>query len=68
MPLYAFKCTNCDTEFEKLMSIRQRYDGETDIVCPECGCIENTPILNKTSFSLKGGGWYKDGYTSPKLK
>lgn len=65
MPLYAFKCTDCGSEFEKLMSVKQKCDSETVIFCPECGCPENKALLSRTSFSLKGGGWYKDGYSKP---
>jgi len=47
------------------MSLKDKSDHRTQIFCPECGCGENTPLLNKTSFALKGGGWYKDGYSKP---
>ena len=62
MPIYSFKCINCDTEFEKIMSLSQKLDDKTTIPCPKCGSEENTPLISKTSFSLKGGGLYKDGY------
>ena len=35
----------------------------SEVECPECGCSEVTPLMPHTSFSLKGKGWYKDGYT-----
>ena len=62
MPIYQYRCTNCDTEFTKFMSIREKYSKVTQIFCPACGSIEHTPMISKTSFSLKGKGWYKDGY------
>ena len=63
MPMYRYKCTNCDHEFEKLMKLRGKSSDKIPVDCPECGCSENTPMINKTTFSLKGGGWYKDGYS-----
>lgn len=31
--------------------------------CPKCGKIAKR-IISQTSFTLKGGGWYKDGYST----
>jgi putative FmdB family regulatory protein len=62
MPLYRYQCNSCGAEFEKLMSINEKYDGKTEVACPECQSIDHTPLISKTSFSLRGGGWYKDGY------
>ena len=35
-------------------------------VCPRCKKREVEKLLSTTAFQLKGGGWYKDGYTSSK--
>lgn len=35
MPLYDYKCTSCDFEFEKLLSIT-RCDEPVSIECPSC--------------------------------
>ena len=37
-----------------------------DVECPDCGCLDVTRVVSRTNFSLKGGGWYKDGYTKGK--
>ena len=70
MPIYRYKCSSCIIEFEKIMSMRMAEATKKrlnkDIQCPECGCSEITPLLPHTSFSLKGGGWYKDGYEKDK--
>ena len=63
MPLYRYRCENCEIEFTKLMTLKEREDKNAHVFCPECGCSENTPLISKTSFSLKGKGWYRDGYT-----
>ena len=68
MPLYRYQCKNCKAEFTKLMTFRERENKNTQIFCPECGSDENTPLINRTSFSLKGKGWYKDGYKSKEEK
>ena len=62
MPLYRYRCINCEIDFEKIMSITEKCDDKTQVLCPSCGSIEVIPLLSKTSFSLKGEGWYKDGY------
>jgi predicted nucleic acid-binding Zn ribbon protein len=33
--------------------------------CPECGASEVKKQVSAAAFSLKGGGWYKDGYSGP---
>ena len=63
LPLYRYKCENCETEFEKLISMKDRYSKEVEIICPNCGSSNVQSIIHKPSFSLKGGGWYSDGYT-----
>jgi putative FmdB family regulatory protein len=57
MPIYEYECVSCHHHFENFQ--RSKSDEVTD--CPKCGSdIERKMSL--TSFSLKGGGWYKDGY------
>lgn len=64
MPNYLYRCSNCDARFEKFMSIQEKCDPNTQISCPSCGSDEVTSLISKTSFSLKGKGWYKDGYSN----
>lgn len=59
MPIYEYRCNKCSKEFELI----QKITDEPASKCPDCGGkIER--LVSATSFSLKGGGWYKDGYTS----
>ena len=44
------------------MTIDQKMSENNAVLCPTCGSSENSPLLSKTTFSLKGRGWYKDGY------
>ena len=53
MPLYEYKCSNCQHQFELLQS----FSADKNQECPECGSVANR-LLSLGSFILKGGGWY----------
>ena len=41
--------------------------SDTDLrMCSKCGCGMKRDFSKNSSFKLKGGGWYKDGYQKPK--
>ncbi|MBI4197267.1 MAG: zinc ribbon domain-containing protein [Deltaproteobacteria bacterium] len=61
MPLYAYQCEACKKEHEVI----QKFSDSPLKKCPFCGGRLNKK-LTATSFQLKGGGWYKDGYSSVK--
>jgi len=57
MPIYEYKCKSCGKNFETMQKI-----SEPPIApCPKCGSTADR-MISMTSFTLKGGGWYKDGY------
>jgi len=56
MPLIDFKCSNCGKDREVLLK-----DPNGQIKC-ECGILMTKQISN-ANFSLKGSGWFKDGYS-----
>jgi putative FmdB family regulatory protein len=58
MPIYEYSCDACDHVFELL----QRVGAEPPEACPDCGEPRVRKLVSSTSFVLKGGGWYKDGY------
>ena len=59
MPTYEYKCNDCGHLFEK----EQKITAKPIKKCPKCeGTVER--LISATAFSLKGGGWYKDGYAS----
>ncbi len=62
MPIYEFTCSSCEKELELILKVSQA-NLET---CPECGAEGLKKKASKTSFTLKGGGWYKDGYSKDK--
>lgn len=61
MPIYEYKCKACGNEFE----YRQRISDPPMSECESCGGgLEK--LISRSSFLLKGSGWYKDLYSSPK--
>jgi len=64
MPIYEYQCEDCEHIEEVL---QKGTDGFYFLGkgCPNCGSTGNMiRILSKSSFQLKGTGWYKDGYSS----
>lgn len=64
MPLYEYGCDACGHTLE----IQQKLADAPLATCPSCGKDELHKLISATSFVLKGGGWYKDGYGSLKDK
>lgn len=60
MPIYEFVCEKCGRIVERLQKVT---DPPPD-ACPECGG-KMAKIMSRNSFQLKGGGWYRDLYSSP---
>ena len=57
MPIYEFKCDSCGTVTERL----QKMDDAPLKKCPKCGGkVEK--IFSRSSFQLKGSGWYVTDY------
>ena len=63
MPVYEYQCADCQRHFEELQKVSDKPLKK----CKICGG-KVTRLISQTSFSLKGGGWYKDGYSSAKPK
>src|SRR5512135_2549405 len=61
MPIYEYGCKACHPEFE----YEQRMSDPEKTVCEACGG-ELERLISRTAFTLKGGGWYKDLYSSTK--
>src|SRR5690606_24948943 len=62
MPIYEYKCKACDREFE----YQQRMSDPDKTECEACGANALERLISRTAFQLKGGGWYKDLYSSTK--
>jgi len=67
MPIYEYKCRLCGFSFEIMQKVDEMAPKCDNIVIS--GSLERRcggqcrKLISKSSFSLKGGGWYKDGYT-----
>ncbi len=57
MPVYEYQCEACGDQFE----LRQKFSDAPVTECPKCGGGVKKLISN-AAFSLKGGGWYTEGY------
>lgn len=56
MPIYEYECDKCENVMEKWHSIN---DSSPD----KCECGGNlTKIISRTTFHLKGSGWYVTDY------
>ncbi len=61
MPVYEYECPACEVVHE----VQQRMADDPLQECPDCGGPVKK-IMSRSSFQLKGGGWYADGYSSAK--
>lgn len=54
MPLYEYRCADCDARFEKLSSFQR---ADTDVECPECGGTHPRRLISTfASFSVSSDG------------
>jgi putative FmdB family regulatory protein len=59
MPVYEYECQSC----QEVIEIWQNLADKPVTACPSCeGQLKK--IISMSSFRLKGGGWYADGYSS----
>ena len=57
MPLYEYQCEKC----EKVHEMMQKFSDPPLENCPECqGKVSK--LMSRTSFALKGAGWYTTDY------
>lgn len=59
MPIYEYECENC----HEITEAWQHLADEPLTTCPKCSGILKK-LISRSSFQLKGGGWYADGYSS----
>ncbi len=60
MPIYEYECEKCG-RFEAI----QKMSDPVLEKCEACGKPVQK-LVSQSSFALKGGGWYKDLYSSTK--
>jgi len=61
VPIYEYECRKCKRTFEYMQSLSDAPRKK----CERCGGKLDKRI-SSTGFILKGGGWYKDLYASPR--
>ena len=61
MPLYEYECLACRRHTEKI----QKFSDPEITICPHCGG-ELKRVISAPAFTMKGGGWYADGYGNAK--
>jgi putative FmdB family regulatory protein len=61
MPIYEYVCHGCHGKFEFIQSFSEKPLKK----CEECGG-KLEKIISESAFHLKGSGWYKTDYQSPK--
>ena len=59
MPIYEYLCESCGFQFEEV----QKFSDSPLEECPDCGKNSASRQVSISAFHLKGGGWYKDGYS-----
>ena len=64
MPIYEYRCAECQHELEKLQKISDA--PLTD--CPACGKPGLKKLVSAAGFRLKGAGWYETDFKSGKKK
>lgn len=58
MPIYEYQCQAC----QEILEVQQALAEKPLTVCPACsGDLKK--LISQSSFQLKGGGWYSDGYS-----
>lgn len=58
MPIYEYECPKCGTVFEEWGKATESHQEEP---CPKCGTL-SPRVISRTSFVLKGDGWYVSDY------
>jgi putative FmdB family regulatory protein len=62
MPIYEYRCPKCGHQFEKIVRFSE---AEKPQPCDnkDCDEAETKRLISASNFQLKGGGWYRDGYS-----
>jgi len=58
MPIYAFVCSACGHQFDRL----QKLSDPDPSTCPDCAADAVKRQLTAPSFRLSGSGWYETDF------
>lgn len=62
MPLYEYKCTQCQRKYEFLEKISDKPKTH----CPDCQQPTLKRQISPAGFQLKGTGWYETDFKNKK--
>ncbi len=60
MPIYEYECENCQHRYDVMCRMSE---ADNKKICPTCSSNQSKRRIAGGHFELKGGGWYKDGYS-----
>jgi putative FmdB family regulatory protein len=60
MPIYVYRCSNCDYEFEH----NQKFADPHLKRCPECGKMTLNKVFTPATIIYKGSGFYSTDHRS----
>ena len=63
MPIYEYRCKKCGHQFDMMLKMSDSSIQK----CEKCG-EEAERLISRTSFVLKGTGWYATDYAGKKPK
>lgn len=58
MPLYEYKCSECNTKFEVL---HKSAVNAADVTCPKCNSIKNQKLFSTFSAAVSSGSDFSSG-------
>lgn len=58
MPLYEYRCSQCDEHFEEL----QKLTDPVLVDCPVCHQPRLVRLISAAGFRLSGSGWYETDF------
>lgn len=62
MPIYEYKCSICSRVEERI----ETFSSPKERDCPNCKRKTMFRQISKTTFSLRGEGWFSDSYKGNK--
>ena len=63
MPIYEYKCSACNHQFDAI----QKMSDDPIKTCPRCAEDKAVRLVSAAGFQLKGSGWYATDFkTKPK--
>jgi len=63
MPIYEYRCPDC----EKVFEVMQKFSDEPVKECRYCAGKKVEKLISRSSFVLKGTGWYQSDYARKPL-